>query len=229
MLENIEVALIGANGLLRAGIACLLRSQVKHVHEAENLEALEELLDRQGGIGVALIDLAVLNGTPVSHIGHMRRRAPGCRLAILSDALDSAQMTACFSAGADGFLLKDISSDTLIGSLELLALGEKIFPSSLAEYFASESLSDVPGDLSRREMQILRCLVDGDSNKRIANRLNITEATVKVHLKSILRKTRTANRTQAAIWSLQRGIHGARESDGGGGEVFESKLPASRY
>lgn len=63
-------------------------------------------------------------------------------------------------------------------------------------------------DLSERELEILRCLVDGDSNKRIANRLNITEATVKVHLKSILRKTHVMNRTQAAIWGLQRGLVG---------------------
>ena len=62
--------------------------------------------------------------------------------------------------------------------------------------------------LSQREVQILRCLLNGDSNKMIANHLNITEATVKVHLKSLLRKINASNRTQAAIWALNNGIGG---------------------
>lgn len=228
MLENMEIAIIGAHGLLRAGIACLLKGAARRVHEAANIETLENLLRGPARIGVALIDLSALNGTPVSHIGRIRALQPDCRIAILSDALDSAQMTACFAAGADGFLLKDVSADTLIGSLRLIALGEKIFPSSLAEYFTGEASPEAMNDLSQREMQILRCLVEGDSNKRIANRLHITEATVKVHLKNILRKTRTTNRTQAAIWSLQRGLHKPRDTDSSETEVFESKLPASR-
>src|SRR5690606_27993835 len=60
--------------------------------------------------------------------------------------------------------------------------------------------------LSEREMEILRCLVNGDANKVIANRLDITEATVKVHMKSLLRKIKAANRTQAAIWALNQGV-----------------------
>ena len=228
MLEDMEVAVIGANGLLRAGIACLLSGAAKNIHEAANIEAFEDLLGGPEKISVAVIELSALNGTPVSHIARIRAREPECRIAILNDVLDSAQMTACFAAGADGFLLTDISADTLIGSLRLLALGEKIFPSSLAQYFAGELPVEAQGDISQREMDILRCLVEGDSNKRIANRLNITEATVKVHLKSILRKTRTSNRTQAAIWSLQRGIHKPHDVESGETEVFESKLPASR-
>lgn len=228
MLENMEIAIVGAHGLLRAGIACLLNGAAKRVHETTNIESLERLLAGPAKIGAVLVDLSALNGMPVSHIGRIRTLEPDCRIAILSDALDSAQMTACFAAGADGFLLKDISADTLIGSLRLIALGEKVFPSSLANVFAAETPAETQGDLSQREMQILRCLVEGDSNKRIANRLHITEATVKVHLKSILRKTRTTNRTQAAIWSLQRGLHRKQHADSGESEVFESKLPASR-
>ena len=62
--------------------------------------------------------------------------------------------------------------------------------------------------MSQREVQILRCLLSGDSNKMIANQLSITEATVKVHLKSLLRKINASNRTQAAIWALNNGIGG---------------------
>jgi two-component system nitrate/nitrite response regulator NarL len=64
-------------------------------------------------------------------------------------------------------------------------------------------------------VQILRCLLNGDSNKMIANHLNITEATVKVHLKSLLRKINASNRTQAAIWALNNGIGGEMSSGAG--------------
>ncbi len=92
-------------------------------------------------------------------------------------------------------------------------MGEKVFPTHLAQLLVSsrgdELGQDVPPrrkGLSQREVQILRCLLNGNSNKMIANHLNITEATVKVHLKSLLRKINASNRTQAAIWALNNGI-----------------------
>ncbi len=93
-------------------------------------------------------------------------------------------------------------------------LGEKVFPTHLAALLVNGVANTVPANippdnsfgLSEREMQILQCLVQGDSNKLIANRLSITEATVKVHMKSLLRKINVSNRTQAAIWALNNGL-----------------------
>ena len=152
----------------------------------------------------------------------VRALLPDARVTMMADTFDAAQLRQCFTAGADGYLLKDMSAESLRASLALVLLGEKLLPSSLAELLSRNSngsdpaaLSAIPihdravtGTLSDRELDIMRCLVDGDSNKRIANRLQIAEATVKVHLKSILRKTRAANRTQAAIWAFQRGVAG---------------------
>jgi len=228
MLHNMEVAVVGAGGLLRAGIVSLLAGVTRRAYEAPDIETLHALSEDGAHFDLVLLELQLLSGRHAALIAQLRQMEPSCRIAVLGDTLDQAQLTACFAAGADGFLLKDISADTLIESLRLVALGQKVYPSSLAELFSGESAAmGEPGDLSQREREILRCLIDGDSNKRIANRLNITEATVKVHLKSVLRKTHTANRTQAAIWALERGMPRTGDEDRGG-EVFESKLPAAR-
>ena len=106
-----------------------------------------------------------------------------------------------------------------------LSAGERVFPSQLVAMLlaggASASVSAPKlqagsPSLSERGTQILQCLVAGDSNKASANRLRVTEATVKVHLKSILRKIQVRNRTQAAVWALDRGMSaGEMEIDAG--------------
>jgi two-component system, NarL family, nitrate/nitrite response regulator NarL len=107
--------------------------------------------------------------------------------------------------------MSDLSPEALTQSLNLVLLGEKVFPTSLAALLISgpvDNVVEMPGGrrgLSERENQILRSLLKGESNKMIANRLGITEATVKVHLKTVLRKIGAANRTQAAIWALNNG------------------------
>jgi len=125
-----------------------------------------------------------------------------------------------FEAGADAYLAKTISHEVLIKSLDLVMLGEAVFPSSIlglirrgaskagddeheadgVEYGEAES-EPIPKQLSVRETVILRCLMQGDSNKLIARKFDIAEATVKVHVKAILRKIHAKNRTQAAIWA----------------------------
>jgi two-component system nitrate/nitrite response regulator NarL len=114
------------------------------------------------------------------------------------------------NGGADGFLMKDVSPEALLQSLELIMLGEKVFPTNLALMLldlsnAPSPLNSIRG-LSPREQEILLALVTGASNKMIAIKLGITEATVKVHLKTLLRKIDVNNRTQAAIWAMNNGF-----------------------
>jgi two-component system nitrate/nitrite response regulator NarL len=100
-------------------------------------------------------------------------------------------------------------------------VGEKVFPTRFTAEALNGRLHDEPADerghgpggLSRREAQIVHHLVDGHSNKAIANALGITEATVKVHLRTIMKKTKAANRTQLAVWGLNNGLD---HSFGGG-------------
>jgi two-component system nitrate/nitrite response regulator NarL len=104
----------------------------------------------------------------------------------------------------------------LITSLQLASLGERILPSSLLDVVLRQSSyplstqSDAPqidrANLSQREMDVLCCLTAGYPNKLIARQLDVSEATVKVHVKAILRKLKVGNRTQAAMWGTSRGI-----------------------
>jgi len=146
----------------------------------------------------------------------LKAACPDARLVLLTGKLDGGVMARAIQAGADGFLMKDISIEGLAQSLRLVMMGEKVLPSDLAALLISgkvsgndtASLPQLRKGVSQREAQILRYLLNGDSNKMIANHLNITEATVKVHLKSLLRKINASNRTQAAIWALNNGIGG---------------------
>lgn len=138
------------------------------------------------------------------------------RVVVLTDTVGIPRLAGALSAGVDGYLLKDMSADALKQSLRLVLMGEKVFPTDLAYLLINNRFIAQPtagqgdtgaiGNLSDREAEILACLVNGHSNKAIANRLQITEGTVKVHLKGVLKKIHVSNRTQAAIWALQNGI-----------------------
>jgi two-component system nitrate/nitrite response regulator NarL len=134
---------------------------------------------------------------------------PTARIVVLADDLSVEALRAAMGGGADGFLSKSVAPEALIQSLQLVTLGEKVFPTNLATMLLD---MNVPGPqhsirgLSPREQEILQALVTGASNKLIAIRLGITEATVKVHLKTLLRKIDVNNRTQAAIWAMNNGF-----------------------
>lgn len=149
---------------------------------------------------------------------NFRSLFPDSKIVILSDNYDTRQVQLAFKLSVSAYLLKRINFVTLVKSLELVMLGESLFPADVLKEIGKEHGVDIhvekeviaysppPSNsgrgLSAREMQILKCLIQGDSNKVIARRLQIGEATVKVHIKAILRKIRVQNRTQAAIWAV---------------------------
>jgi two-component system nitrate/nitrite response regulator NarL len=169
------------------------------------------LLEAPGGTNSTLDALQRLNGI-----------FPNTSTVILSDRVCMATLAGCLAAGASGFLTKDISSDALVRSLQLVALGEKVFPTYLAgllvhgvpERGQLRVAADNSCGLSSREIETLQCLLRGESNKLIAKRLSISEATIKVHMKSVLRKIKAHNRTQAAMWAISHGYVPARDVSG---------------
>jgi two-component system, NarL family, nitrate/nitrite response regulator NarL len=130
----------------------------------------------------------------------------GVKIVALTSAADSLEIGLDEIAPLSGILTYDLSADALVRSLFLVAAGERVFPHDLAlgRKSSAPSFEDRSNDarLSPREKEILSQLVEGHSNKLIARHLGITEATVKVHLKSVQRKIRVENRTQAAIWAI---------------------------
>jgi two-component system nitrate/nitrite response regulator NarL len=229
-MDTVVTLLFGRNKLFREGLKSLLKgSQFDVVGEADDVGMID--LDPDVVPGLILIDLSSNPSHIVDDLNHLGSILPDSPVVILNDNLCSNTLASCLAAGASGYLMKDISLDALLISLQLVVLGEKVFPTHLAALLVNGVANAVPANipadntygLSEREMQILQCLVQGDSNKLIANRLSITEATVKVHMKSLLRKINVSNRTQAAIWALNNGL-----LPGGPAASNETDTPQSR-
>lgn len=141
----------------------------------------------------------------------------GARLVVLGTGSGTDPLAQALRAGADAYLDKSMSRESLLRSLHLVALGEVVYPLRAAEMLATVPPPEPPappsplpaeggGALSRRELQILQCLLAGQSNKAIARQLCITESTVKMHFKNVMRKIQAQNRTQAAVWAIQNGL-----------------------
>ncbi len=165
-----------------------------------------EIILLGGSSGEIRQQIAILND---------RRRT--CKLVLLADQFDFDTMIDAFREGVDGYIINDIQCQSLMESLKLVASGEKVLPSQLVRHLPLRSAmanvkvndgSDLLNNLSEREVETLRCLIMGYPNKVIAYRLDISEATVKVHVKAILRKLGVQNRTQAAICAVNNGLDG---------------------
>jgi len=139
----------------------------------------------------------------------LREAYPAAKIVVLAGQVTLDGLRDALAAGIDGFLVKSVSPEALVQSLQLILVGETVFPTNLAALLTEMDPPAPQGmirGVSPREQDILRSLVTGASNKAIANRLGITEATVKVHLKTLLRKIDVTNRTQAAIWAMNNGF-----------------------
>jgi two-component system nitrate/nitrite response regulator NarL len=208
-----NVVLVGTNNLFRQGLRRLLDpAQFSVAGEARDLTALEALLEE--GVAPDLV-VAELNGCHDADVNRLRglRAVYGdVRIVVLANELSVSDMTRLLRAGADGYLVNELSAEAFSLSLLLVLQGEKALPSKLASMLANDCSADdsalvkTQKNLTQREQQILQCLLNAYSNKHIARALNISEGTVKVHLKSLMKKIAAGNRTQAALWARNNGI-----------------------
>ena len=208
----------------------LTKSQFRPVHILPTLDGAGENYLGSAGNCIWLLGVRECTSTTNDLVQRVAAANPSVRTVILAASHTPNDVMLALVAGAFGFLRQDIPSKQLIKSLELVVLGQTVIhsqshpmalaqmaaqshqmrpPAALLALPASETsgtsnegpADDVVRNLSRRELAILRNLTEGASNKMIALKLVITESTVKVHMKSILRKLRLQNRTQAAIWA----------------------------
>lgn len=204
------VWIIDHHPLLRSGLKSQLEESSFRVL-AEGGSLLETLNQEKPG---EVPDLVILDlDAGIETISEIKRLHPQTNVIVMACHAEIQTLSRAFAAGADGYLLKSISPKALVESCKLAVLGEKVFPSLVTNFLGamqlrpsvSEAHNTCVGDieLSEREMGVVRGLAAGQTNKLIAKCLSITEATVKVHLKSVLRKLGASNRTQVAIWAIQ--------------------------
>ncbi len=212
--------IIDPNKLFREGLQGLLSgTQFDVAHEASDVTEGLEVVQSNDEIGIVILDFTNDGSdTELQILNQMRAANEDIKLIVLTNEMSALLLARALNAGADGFLLKSMSSEALVESLRLVDLGEKVFPTKLATMIKSGQIDPTAAEarvasvkgLSERESEVMRCLVHGESNKVIARQLGITEATVKVHLKAVLRKLNVSNRTQAALWAVRNGL---REGD----------------
>jgi two-component system nitrate/nitrite response regulator NarL len=242
--HSFATVLIGKSVLIREGIARILRAA--NFRTSASVSCADDF--SPGTLQPhQLLFLIVHTGDDfdivLEQIALLRDNHPSGRIAIVADHYQLEELVSAFRAGANGYFVDVMTCDVFIKSIELVMMGETIFPPAFLS-FVLDSGSDhivkrVPRDenkqailvrtedtiapqLSPRERSILHCLIEGDSNKSIARKIDIAEATVKVHVKAILRKIRVQNRTQAAICgSLARPINDVVDTS----EQFPNSLP----
>jgi len=212
---SFSTIIVGQDSLLKEGCARILRSA--------NFRILDSVLCAGDLLGKVHRDPALVLfvhtgnefGSVAEQIRLFRNSHADARIAIVADRYRAAELVSVFRAGASGYFVEGITSEVFIKSLELVITGETVLPTAflpdvlgrkehrLDDHQAVLATDQITPQLSPREKLILHCLVEGYSNKSIAQKVDSSDATVKVHVKAILRKIRVHNRTQAAIWGMK--------------------------
>ncbi len=209
------VLVVDDHPLFRKGVAQLLAMEpsIEVVGEAGNREQALALAQRHDP-DLILLDLNLKAESGLDILAALKTDDPSRRVVMLtvSDAADD--LIGAIRAGADGYLLKDMEPEHLLDRVRAALAGETVIGEALAARLAGalrqeaqELARGVRRDLAaltEREQQVLRCLADGQSNKRIARALSITEGTVKVHVKNLLKKLSFRSRVEAAVWMAQQ-------------------------
>jgi len=211
------VLIVDDHPLFRRGVAQLLAMDPE-------IELVGEAADQAGALALArahepdliLLDLNLKGESGIDILSALKEEDAGRRVVMLtvSDAPDDLMQA--IRAGADGYLLKDMEPEHLLESLRQALTGKTVISDALAGRLAAALRAEAQDGsrkadrdlalLTEREQSVLRCLAEGQSNKLIARTLAITEGTVKVHVKHLLKKLNFRSRVEAAVWATQLGL-----------------------
>jgi DNA-binding NarL/FixJ family response regulator len=202
--EQIRILFADDHPMVREGMVSLLRTypDLDVVAEAVNgQEAVKKFRVTQPDITLMDLRLPVMSG--LEAIKAIRNESPEARIIVLSSYDGDEDIYRAMQAGARGYILKDMVIDELVDAIRTVNQGRRHIPPAVAERLAKRTLQS---ELTARELDVLKLIVKGLSNKEIATSLFVTEETVKTHVKNILSKLEVADRTQAVIVAHQRGI-----------------------
>jgi two-component system nitrate/nitrite response regulator NarL len=213
-----ETILLCRNSLVAIGLKHLLQGTCFAITDTVSDESSFALRNPTASL-LFIIDGSDLSDRIIATAKNLKGRYPGARIAVIADSFDLSFVRPARGSGIDGFCLSASEREVLIKSLELVMLGETVLPTYIMALLLEatspvrelephvqagaelEASDPKLRRLSTREAEILHCLTEGAPNKMIARKLDVAEATVKVHIKAILRKIGAANRTQAAMWA----------------------------
>jgi DNA-binding NarL/FixJ family response regulator len=192
------------HALFRQGIAALLTTQpdMTLVAEASNgLEAIEKFREHRPDITLMDLQMPDMNG--LDAMVAIRGEFPDARIIVLTTYIGDAQVLRAMNAGARAYLLKTLLDTELLETIRAVQAGRRRL-SAEASYELAEHATDDP--LTPGEVEVLRLIAAGNANKQIADRLSVSEDTVKARVKNILAKLDASDRTHAAMIGIRRGI-----------------------
>ncbi len=212
MSAKITVLLVDDHAIVRAGVRAYLNAQpdLEVVGEAASgVEALQLVVELAPD--VALMDLVMPEMDGVEATWRLRRVSPRTQVVVLTSFHEDEQIFPAIKAGALSYLLKDIDPQDLAEAIRAAARGEAVLHPSVAARIVRElrdgsDRSNPYAELSGREQEVLRLVAEGLNNAEIAERLVLSEKTVKAHVSNILSKLHLADRTQAAVFAWRQGL-----------------------
>jgi len=221
-----RVLLVDDHALVRKGIEELLQS--RGVQVVASVSSGEEGLRRARELAcdIILLDVKMPGMTGVETLKQLRASGVATPVVMLTMSREDADLGAALRGGAQGYLLKDIEPEELVPALEAVLRGDKVVSQEMVGTLAglvggdARAPREMPrpaapfAELTPRELEILEHLADGSSNKMIARALEISEGTVKLHVKAILRKLGMRSRVEAAVSAVEHGLGKHRRKPG---------------
>jgi two-component system NarL family response regulator len=203
-IRRIRILIVDDHPVVRAGLTSMLGTQAELEvigSASSGEEALAKL--RQVEPDVLLLDLRMHGMSGVDTLMAMRRSAHDVRVIILTSFETDEDIYRAVQAGAHGYLLKDTSLKEMVEAIRTVHAGKRYIPRDIAARLAERMMRT---DLTPREIEILKLLSKGPTNKEIGRALSISENTVKNHVNSIIEKLEVSDRTEAATTAIQRGL-----------------------
>jgi len=212
MTETIHILIADDHAVVREGLRALIDTERGMELVGEAADGVEAVLQaRSLQPDVILLDLVMPRKDGIEAIGEIKQENPEARILVLTSFAEDDKVFPAIKAGALGYLLKDSSPQELLQAIREVYRGESSLHPTIARKLVRElsQPSDLPATeepLTEREVEVLGLVARGLSNQEIADRLVVSERTVRTHVSNILGKLHLANRTQAALYAVREGL-----------------------